>query len=397
MIMTRGRAVLPTILCMLAACGQGVGSESTANTTSPPEATTTSTVDQGETLPDPIFAWDGSTDSSTGGVELLLEGGYELGNEAISFDGGTGFARTLDTGLIATMDSFSVSAWVYPERTQPFMAVISQIGEVAGDFYLGYADDQWGQVGAGEDSWIFTMKTEDSNKSGNTISAASPAVSPAKEWAHLVGVYDDDASELRLFVNGRLMDVESFEARWQADGSLTLGAAHRQGVWADFWPGAIADVRVYSLALTDSNVAAIHDAGGPTADPPSVQVDVEAAFRIGRNQICVDRSNENAAINETMDVEGATPADIAEGLRLVAEVIQAAQSLLDHLEVPESLAEFVAADNARRAERLRLVYELADAADAEDFEQFEAVDQELTLVNIETEAAEDANGLRHCP
>jgi hypothetical protein len=213
MIMTKGRAVLPMILCLLAACGQGVGSESTADTTSAPAATTTNTADQGETLPDPIFAWDGSTDSSTGGVELLLEGGYELGDEAVSFDGGTGFARTRDTGLIPTTDSFSVSAWVYPERTQPFMTVISQIGEVAGDFYLGYADDQLGQVGAGEDSWVFSMKTEDSNEPGSTISAVSAAVSPAKEWVHLVGVYDDDAAELRLFVNGRLVGVEAFEAR----------------------------------------------------------------------------------------------------------------------------------------------------------------------------------------
>jgi hypothetical protein len=70
---------------------------------------------------------------------------------------------------------------------------------------------------------------------------------------------------------------------------------------------------------------------------------------------------------------------------------------LDVLDVPDSLAEFVTADNARRSERLRLVYELADAFEAEDFEQVDAVDQELTIVNIETEAAEDANGLRHCP
>jgi hypothetical protein len=116
-----------------------------------------------------------------------------------------------------------------------------------------------------------------------------------------------------------------------------------------------------------------------------VQVDVEAAFRIARNRICVDGSNENAAINGTMDAEGATPADLAEGLRLVAEVIQAAQLLLDDLEVPDSLAAFVTADNARRSERLRLVYELADAFEAEDFEQVDAVDQELTIVNIETE------------
>lgn len=396
--MTKGRAVLPIILCFLAACGQGVGSDSTTDTTSPPETTTISTADQGETLPDPIFAWDGSTDSSTGGVDLLLEGGYEVGGEAISFDGGTGFARTRDTGLIATTNSFSASAWVYPERTQPFMTVISQIGEVAGDFYLGYADDQLGQVGAGEDSWVFSMKTEDSNDPGSTISAVSTAGSPAKKWVHLVGVYDDDASELRLFVNGRLVGVESFEASWQAGGSLTLGAAQRQGVWADFWSGAIADVRVYSLALTDSDVAFIYDAGGPTTDPPSVQLDIEAAFRSGRNQICVEGSNQVAAINGAIiDVQGATPADIAEGLRLVAEEIQGAQLLLDALDVPDSLAEFVTADNARRAERLRLVYELADAFEAEDFEQVDAVDQELTIVNIKTEAAEDANGLRHCP
>lgn len=89
----------------------------------------------------------------------------------------------------------------------------------------------------------------------------------------------------------------------------------------------------------------------------------------------------------------ATPA----GLRQVAELILRAQDQLDELAVPAELAEFVAADNEYRADRIRLVNDLADALERNDPDAAEAIDQELTTNNINTEAQEVANRLVECP
>jgi hypothetical protein len=125
---------------------------------------------------------------------------------------------------------------------------------------------------------------------------------------------------------------------------------------------------------------------------------VEAAFRIARNEICQHGSAETAVINDTVtDAEGATPAQIAAGLRLVVRQIELAQSALDKLEVPESLAEFVLADNMLRAERLRIFNEGIALFERGDVEKAFALGEELTKLDIATEAGEDAHGLRHCP
>jgi len=118
-------------------------------------------------------------------------------------------------------------------------------------------------------------------------------------------------------------------------------------------------------------------------------------FRAARDVICKTGSDAIAAINAT--IEGASPADQAAALRRVSARIKAAQAELDTLIIPAALAAFVAADTARRTERLRLVEELAQAIEVGDDDTATSVDAELNELNITTEAEEDGRGLLHCP
>ena len=79
------------------------------------------------------------------------------------------------------------------------------------------------------------------------------------------------------------------------------------------------------------------------------------------------------------------------------ELILRAQDQLDELAVPAELAELVPRDNEYRADRIRLVNDLADALERNDPDAAEAIDQELTTNNINTEAQEVANRLVECP
>jgi hypothetical protein len=123
-------------------------------------------------------------------------------------------------------------------------------------------------------------------------------------------------------------------------------------------------------------------------------------FRVQRDAICVKASNDVAAINaeaEGIIARGGALAELAANLRQVIERGNAAQAELDALDVPESWAEFVQADNARRHERGRLLGESADALARGDLQAAQAMDGEITAKAVATEAAEDSYGLRHCP
>lgn len=151
-------------------------------------------------------------------------------------------------------------------------------------------------------------------------------------------------------------------------------------------PASIAILTVFVVTACTATAAS------PVPAPPTDEV---AIFRAMRNEICIPGSANVAAINATME-DGPAGATAA-GLRQVAELILGAQQQLDELSVPPALAEFVAADNEYRADRVRLVNELADAMERNDMDAADAVDRELTTTNINTEAAEVANRLAECP
>jgi hypothetical protein len=127
-------------------------------------------------------------------------------------------------------------------------------------------------------------------------------------------------------------------------------------------------------------------APAPVSDP--------ARFIAQRNAICVAGSGDISDMNDTMDPM--SPPELADAFHRIAARIRSAQAELDRLAVPPELADFVTADNARRARRIELVEQLAVAV-VEDPDAVEAIDAELTAVNVQTERAEDASGTYHCP
>lgn len=148
-----------------------------------------------------------------------------------------------------------------PVEVDSAPAAVSQLGDVAAAFFLGYA----------EGSWSFSMKDADTNAPGHTIRALSDPVDPdPAAWVHLVGVCDDAAQQIRLYVDGERTDVVSFTGTWQAEGPLTVGRAQAHGAAADFWPGVVDDLRVFSIALDDAQVRKEHDDRRPASPPPAI-------------------------------------------------------------------------------------------------------------------------------
>ena len=65
------------------------------------------------------------------------------------------------------------------------------------------------------------------------------------------------AGQLRLYVNGRLAGTAPYTAAWRATGSFAVGRGRDSAAPTDFFPGAVDQVRVWSRALSDADVAAL--------------------------------------------------------------------------------------------------------------------------------------------
>jgi hypothetical protein len=87
-------------------------------------------------------------------------------------------------------------------------------------------------------------------------SALSNAAPTTGAWVHLAGVRDAAKSVIKLYVNGLLQQSTSYKSAWQANGGVQVGRGKSNGNPADFFAGAVDEVRLFDHALSDVEVAA---------------------------------------------------------------------------------------------------------------------------------------------
>jgi len=193
--------------------------------------------------------WELDGDDRDSGPEqhtLARLGGTEWttrrqGPDALGLNGVDGFAYTSNP-VVHTDESFSVGAWVRLDRSSTSAVAISQDGDLASGFSLGYV------AGTG---WAFSMARSGGDASVPTDTAAYPAPVQLGVWTHLIGVYDQGRRQLSLYINGRLAATDTHESTWDAQGSLILGRGRSSAGWHQFWPGGIDEVHVTGMALRE--------------------------------------------------------------------------------------------------------------------------------------------------
>ncbi|MGW0811513.1 LamG domain-containing protein, partial [Nonomuraea sp. NPDC002799] len=193
-----------------------------------------------------------AADSSGRSTAATLAGGpvWTSGwlDGALALDGVDDYAQT--TGpAVSTRSGFTVAAWTQldylPARDA---AAVAQPGTRAAGFQLGFDKEQG--------RWTLGMAAADTDTAA-LVRTRSDAVAVPMEWAHVAGVYDPLAGELRVYVNGRLSTttVTSHLSAWNATGPLQLGRTKTAGVFTGFWPGSIDDVRTYDGVLNAEQIA----------------------------------------------------------------------------------------------------------------------------------------------
>jgi len=178
----------------------------------------------------------------------LIGGGWaagRVGPSALSLNGTTDFAQV--TGAVVdTSRPYSVAAWVQLSQVGGFRTAVSVEGATVSAFFLQYRADTA--------TFAFAALPSDAPVVASAIARA--ATSPvAGTWYHLAGVFD--GANMSLYLNGVLQQTVPYTTAWVGNGNTVIGRARYTGANADFWPGLIDDVRIYSRALPGAEIAAL--------------------------------------------------------------------------------------------------------------------------------------------
>jgi hypothetical protein len=213
---------------------------------------------------DPVASWkldegSGTTAADGSGQNRPLTLSSASWTDRARLDGGlrgngTSVAGSTTGPVLDTTNSFTVSAWARLSAKDHISTVATQSGTRAGTFQLYYSQSL--------DRWVFNRYSADTDSP--TITRAQSLRSPVVgAWTHLLGVYDQNKKQLRLYVNGRLQSTADYTTPWAAKGSFEVGRMKASGAYADHFEGDLDQVQVWNRVVFDNELAAIANAEDP--------------------------------------------------------------------------------------------------------------------------------------
>lgn len=188
---------------------------------------------------------------------------------ALHLDGQAGEADTGAGGPAVTVDmahGFAVGVWVRPDvasNSSYWDVALAQDGDVISGFWLGQVGGYWG----------FCMPHSQAAPpqfDGDCAWVAQP-VDTAQyvgQWTQLTAVWDNAATQMRLYVNGTLTGptaVVAHTATASSAGALTVGR-YRYGADYPGWSGDILDPITYPGVIDEQRVSLLVGCGPPN-DP----------------------------------------------------------------------------------------------------------------------------------
>ena len=193
-----------------------------------------------------------AADGSANHLDLTLNSGASwtpgaIGASALLFNGTSGAAEAPGP-VIDTSQGFSVAAWVRTDSANGFRTAVGVDGSQISGFFLQRR---------GDGKFAFARIATDAP--GAALASASAETARVGQWYHLVGVYD--GTSLTLYVNGTRQASVTAPTAWKATGHFVIGRGKYGGAAADFWQGAIDDVRTFPTAIDDAAASALASSG----------------------------------------------------------------------------------------------------------------------------------------
>jgi hypothetical protein len=192
----------------------------------------------------------------TGNAPAALTGGATFATDtdrgsALNLNGSSAYAATSGPG-VNTAAGFTVSAWV---KLNSVAGTNSTFVSQSDDPSVGAANGFQLYYSSGGGVWAFGRHNDDTTSTAFTAAYGAKAV--AGKWTHLVGVYDPDAGQLLLYVNGHLSATKAYAGTiWNAAGPVQFGRRLFQGAYGEYANGRLSDVRLYAAPLPSADAAA---------------------------------------------------------------------------------------------------------------------------------------------
>ncbi len=206
-----------------------------------------------------VTASDGEYESSSGSASVEVGNGCGY---ALHFDGVNDYALAADVGGLAPT-SVTVSAWVRMDAAAWGVAWAKKSDAQSG----------WWMYGAylSPSGYYFKAQNEVFVSDGASFAQLEGEwASGVGVWNHVAQVYDELTGDHDVYLNGVLVDSRSYGSGLYNPGGtdeLCLGCdSGDPGGRGNYFNGALDDMRIYSVALTGSQVSSLAaDGSAPTA------------------------------------------------------------------------------------------------------------------------------------
>lgn len=200
-----------------------------------------------EVGPGPAFDASGMAHDLTffNGALIPPSGAGKIGT-GLRLDGVDDYAAA-DAQVLHTDQSFTVSAWARPTTIAVDQTFVSQQSTGSHAPFSLYFGHESGGV------WKFRMHASPTD-TVNVTYAVAPAVNVTTAFHHLVGVFDAQKLEMRLYIDGTLKATSPMSSLWQpwdATGPLLIGRHHSGAAGTEFTAGDLDEVRVYQGVVAD--------------------------------------------------------------------------------------------------------------------------------------------------
>lgn len=167
--------------------------------------------------------------------------GYNF-SSGLALDGVTGAANSA-VPVVRTDQSFTVSAWVKPTSLN-HQTVLAQDGQNWSAFYL--------MLNGPTHQWVLTMPTADTSTVGWQANY-STSLAQLDTWTHLAAVYDAQARQLKLYVNGVPEAIRTNTTGWHGGSAFHIGRA----IGGNHTAGSIDRVRIWAGARSEAEISAL--------------------------------------------------------------------------------------------------------------------------------------------
>ena len=217
--------------------------------------------------PSGLVGWwqgEGNATDIAGTDNGTLSGGVSFASgkvgQAFSFDGVNGSVVVPDSSSLRLTTQLTIETWINPRSTNADQAIVGKLGGTTGnngyELFLSWQNWLSAQFNRPGQDWP-----------GNVIAYTNSSAIVPNVWYHVAWTYDQSA--MKLYLNGLPVatNVIGPQAISVSSSDLRISGLDNHV----YFDGLIDEPSVYNHALSDSEIAAIYNAGsaGKCVSPPS--------------------------------------------------------------------------------------------------------------------------------